>query len=234
MEGMGEIIYQVTRFHRGFQGPGQTSLDRTLEILEDKLKKIDGPYVFRDKPKKSFELNEVLAEAKKRVPKLDLRERLIIFGQDSGQPAIALRKSELDEVESPLITFVKQFEGQSKYKLGAPGPPGECDCSGLTMHAVQAVFDLSPALPHSADGQMNDSRIFKFKDESKLKSGDFVFLNYGRLEEGHADHVEFYVKPGQTLGSRGSTDGVGFYDFDEDDAMSVLRYGRLKKEFTQS
>ena len=48
------------------------------------------------------------------------------------------------------------------------------------------------------------------------------------------DHVEFYVKPGQTLGSRGSTDGVGFYDFDEDDAMSVLRYGRLKKEFTQS
>ena len=99
----------------------------------------------------------MLAEAKKRAPKLDLRERLIIFGQDSGQPAIALRKSELDEVES-LITFVKQFEGQSKYKLGAPGPPGECDCSGLTMHAVQAVFDLSPALPHSADGQMNDSR----------------------------------------------------------------------------
>ena len=34
VEGMGEIIYQVTRFHRGFQGPGQTSLDRTLEILE--------------------------------------------------------------------------------------------------------------------------------------------------------------------------------------------------------
>ena len=56
VEGMGEIIYQVTRFHRGFQGPGQASLDRTLDILEDKLKKIDGPYVFRDKPKKSFEL----------------------------------------------------------------------------------------------------------------------------------------------------------------------------------
>ena len=59
-----------------------------------------------------------------------------------------------------------------------------------------------------------------------------MFLNYGRLEEGHTDHLEFYVKLGQTIGSRGSTDGVGFYNFDEDDANCVLRYGRLKKEFT--
>jgi cell wall-associated NlpC family hydrolase len=179
-------------------------------------------------------LNEVLAEARKRAPRLDVRERLIIFGSDTGQRAIALRKTEREEVESPLITFAKQFVGESEYKLGAGGPPGDCDCSGLTMHAVQAVFPLDPRLQHKADSQMRDSRIFKFQDESRLRSGDFVFLNYGRLPEGEADHVEFYVEPGRTLGSRGSTHGVGFYNFDEDDAVCVLRYGRLKQEFTQS
>jgi hypothetical protein len=230
---MAEVIYQVTQFGKGFHGPGHTSLDTALEILENKLSKITGPYAFRGKPKRTFELKEVLAEARKRAPRLDVRERLIIFGQDTGQHSIALRKTEREEEESPLITFVKRFKGQSKYKLGAPGPPGECDCSGLTMHAVQAVFRLNPALRHSADAQMKDPRIFRFQDESRLRSGDFVFLNYGRLPEGQADHVEFYVKPGQTLGSRGSTDGVGFYEFGEDDARCVLRYGRLKKEFTQ-
>jgi len=229
---MGEVIYQVTRFHKGFQGPGQTSLEKALEILENKLERITGPYAFRDKPKKTFALDEVLEEAKKRAPKLKLRERLIIFGQDTGQHAVALRRTEREEGESPLVTFVKRFEGEAKYKLGASGPPGECDCSGLVLKAVQTVFNVT--LPRTADSQMNDSRIFKFQDESRIKSGDFVFLNYGRLEEGHADHVEFYVEPGKTIGSRGSTDGVGFYDFDDDDASSVLRYGRLKAEFTPS
>jgi NlpC/P60 family len=229
---MAEVIYQVTRFHKGFHGPGHTSLDTALGILETRLKTITGPYAFRDKPKKTFGLKGALAEAKKRAPKLDMRERLIIFGQDTGQHSIALRRTEREELESPLITFAKQFEGKAMYKLGASGPPGDCDCSGLVMKAVQTVFHLN--LPRTADNQMNDPRIFKFLDESRLKSGDFVFLNYGRLEEGHADHVEFYVKPGRTLGSRGSTDGVGFYNFDEDDANCVLRYGRLKKEFTQS
>lgn len=229
---MAEVIYQVTRFHRGFHGPGHTSLDTVLGTLETKLKRITGPYAFRDKPRKMFDLRGALAEAKKRAPKLDMRERLIIFGQDTGQPAIALRKTEREELESPLVTFAMQFEGKAMYKLGASGPPGDCDCSGLVQKAVQTVFHLN--LPRTADTQMNDPRIFKFLDESRLKSGDFVFLNYGRLEEGHADHVEFYVKPGKTIGSRGSTDGVGFYNFDEDDANCVLRYGRLKKEFTQS
>jgi len=229
---MAEVIYQVTQFGKGFHGPGHTALDRALGILEKKLSKIMGPYKFRGGPNRTFELNEVMAEAKKRAPKLDVRERLIIFGQDTGQHSIALRKTEREGTESPLITFAKPFVGKSKYELGAPGPPGKCDCSGLVMHAVQAVFNLE--LPRTADNQMNDRRIFKFQDESRLRSGDFVFLNYDRLPPGHADHVEFYVKPGQTLGSRGSTDGVGFYDFEEDDARCVLRYGRLKKEFTQS
>jgi hypothetical protein len=230
---MPEVIYQVTRFGKGFQGPGHTSLDRALEILEKKLKTIQGPYAARDEPNKTFDLDGMVAEARKRAPDLEVRKRLIIFGSDTGQHAIALRKNEREGSESPLITFTKQFIGQSKYRLGAAGPPGECDCSGLTMHAVDAVFHLKPPLQHKADFQMRDGRIFRFKDESKLRSGDFVFLNYGRLEEGQADHVEFYVEPGRTLGSRGSTDGVGFYDFDEDDAVCVLTYGRLKKEFTQ-
>lgn len=230
---MAEVIYQVTRFGRGFHGPGHTSLDKALEILEKKLGRIIPPYGFRGGPKRTFELDEVIEAVRKRAPRLDVRERLIIFGQDTGQHSIAVRKSEREEEESPLITFAKGFVGKSEYDLGAEGPPGSSDCSSLTRNAVQAVFPLGQPLQHKADFQMQDRRIFKFQDESRLRSGDFVFLNYGRLPEGQADHVEFYVKPGKTLGSRGSTHGVGFYNFDEDDAICVLRYGRLRKEFTQ-
>jgi NlpC/P60 family len=230
---MAEVIYQVTRFGRGFQGPGNESLDKAMEVLERKLDRIEGPYGFRGKPKEIFEREELLTEVRKRAPELDVRERLIIFGSDTGQRAIAFRKSEREDSESPLIAFAKKFIGQAPYRLGATGPPGDCDCSGLTMKAVDEVFHLEPPLKHKADFQMKDDRIFKFQDESDLRSGDFVFLHYGRLEEGEADHVEFYVEPGRTLGSRGSTKGVGFHDFDEDDAECVLAYGRLKKEFTQ-
>jgi cell wall-associated NlpC family hydrolase len=232
VERMPDVIYQVTRYGRGFQGPGQTSLDRALGILERKLRRIQGPYAFFGGPEKTFTLGRTLAEVEKRAPELDVRERLIIFGSDTGQHSIAFRKNVREDTESPLITFAKRFVGRSKYRLGATGPPGDCDCSGLTMHAVDAVFHLDPRLVHRADTQMRDGRILKFKDASRLRSGDFVFLNYGRLDEGQADHVEFYVEPGRTLGSRGSTDGVGFYDFDEDDAVCVLTYGRLRKEFT--
>ena len=89
---MAEVICQVTRFHKGFHGPGHTSLDTALGILKTKLKTITGPYAFRDKPKKTFDLKGALAEAKKRAPKLDMRERLIIFGHDTGQHSIALRR----------------------------------------------------------------------------------------------------------------------------------------------
>ena len=231
---MADVIYQVTRFGKGFHGPGHTSLDRALGILEKKLSKVIPPYRFRGGPKKAFDLDEMIEEVRKRAPKLDAPERLIIFGSDTGQHSIAIRKTLREEAESPLVTFAKGFIGKSDYDLGSEGPPGLSDCSSLTRNAVQAVFHLQPALQHKADFQMKDKRIFTFQDESRLRSGDFVFLNYGRLPEGEADHVEFYVGPGQTIGSRGSTHGVGFYDFDEDDARCVLRYGRLRKEFTPS
>jgi hypothetical protein len=231
---MAEVIYQVTRFGKGFHGPGQTSLDKALGILEKKLSKVMPPYRFQGGPKKAFELDGMIEAVRKRAPKLDAPERLIIFGSDTGQHSVAIRKTLLGEEESPLVTFAKDFIGKSKYDLGSEGPPGLSDCSSLTMNAVEAVFHLTPRLQHKADFQMRDARIFTFQDESRLRSGDFVFLNYGRLPEGHADHVEFYVGPGQTIGSRGSTDGVGFYDFDDDDAMCVLRYGRLRKEFMPS
>jgi hypothetical protein len=35
---MAEVIYEVTRYHKGFHGPGHTSLDRAIGILENKLR----------------------------------------------------------------------------------------------------------------------------------------------------------------------------------------------------
>jgi len=173
----------------------------------------------------------MLEEVRKRADKLKAREKLVIVGSGTGQPAFSFRKWEVDDTstESPLVTWSKQWVGDAPYVLGAPGPPGDCDCSGLTLKAVETVY--GPRLPHMADLQMRDSRVWTFRDEGQLRSGDLVFLNYGRLEADHADHVEFFVKPGQTLGSRPSTDGVGFYSFGSYDASRVLRYGRLKKAF---
>ena len=228
---MAEVLYQVTKFGEGFHGPGRGSVDEALSVLGLKLDKIVGPYQFRGE-KKTFSQKEMLARMGKRAPKLKVGEKLVVMGSDTGQPSFALRKWEIEEeaAESPLVTFAKGFVGKSPYLLGATGPPGVSDCSGLTLKAVQATYHVT--LPHMADLQMRDSHIWTFKDASALRSGDFVFLNYGRLSPGHADHVEFFVKPGQTLGSRGSTDGVGFYEFGDEDASRVLRYGRLKKEFT--
>jgi hypothetical protein len=226
---MAEIIYQVTKFGEGFHGPGRTSLDLALPILKNKLDRTVGPYQFRGE-KKTFTQAEMIAEAKKRALKLRVGQKLVILGSDTGQPSFALRMWEREETESPLVTFSKQFVGKSPYRLGAPGPPNDSDCSGLTMNAVKNVYKVS--LQHKADLQMRDPRVVTFRDESRLRSGDFVFLNYGRLPAGEADHVEFFVKPGRTLGSRGSTNGVGYYNFGDDDASRVLRFGRLRKDLT--
>lgn len=228
---MDDVLYQVTKFGEGFHGPGRGSVDEALVILRAKLDKIVGPYRFRGETR-TFSKEEILARVGKRAPKLKVREKLVVMGSDTGQPSFALRKWEVEDAaaESPLVTFARAFVGKSPYLLGASGPPGDSDCSGLTMKAVQEVYGVT--LVHKADSQMRDPRIWTFQDPGRLRSGDFVFLNYGRLPPGEADHVELFVKPGQTLGSRGSTDGVGFYAFGDDDASRVLRYGRLKKEFT--
>jgi len=228
---MTETIYQVTKFGDGFHGPGRGTVDEALAVLKPKLDKIMGPYQFRG-AKRTFTKHQLLEQLERRAPRLKVGEKLVVMGSDTGQPSFALRKWEIDQeaAESPLVTFAKKFVGKSPYRLGATGPPGDSDCSGLTLKAVKEVYDVS--LPHKADFQMRDAHIWAFREASRLRSGDFVFLNYGRLPAGEADHVEFFVKPGRTLGSRGSTDGVGFYNFGDDDASRVLRYGRLRKQDT--
>jgi cell wall-associated NlpC family hydrolase len=224
---MAEIIFQVSKVGAGFQGPGTKSLKVAIERLGRKLQRLPGPYQLQDDPNTSFAtINQVLAVVEERAPTLKVGQKVVVMNTDTGRSPFALRKWEAEDSESPLVTFAKRFVGKSPYLLGAEGPPGKSDCSSLTMNAVKAVHGV--ALVHKADTQMRDDRIRKFRDASKLKSGDFVFLNYGRLPAGQADHVEFFVKPGQTLGSRGSTNGVGFYNFGDDDASCVLNYGRMK------
>lgn len=203
---MTETIYQVTKFGEGFNGPGRGTVDEALAVLKPKLDRIMGPYQFRG-AKKPFTQQQLLERLERRAPRLKVGEKLVVMGSDTGQPSFALRKWEIEEeaAESPLVTFAKRFVGNSPYRLGATGPPGDSDCSGLTLKAVKKVYDID--LPHKADFQMRDAHIWVFKDASRLRSGDFVFLNYGRLPAGEADHVEFFVKPGRTLGSRGSTGG---------------------------
>jgi hypothetical protein len=223
---MGAHAYQLTRYGEGFDERKRRTLAILLIRLNRHLRRIHGPYQINDQPAE-YGRKGVVAEVRKRFNEHPNAEaRYIIRGSRYDEAAWSVRSIEKVEQESQLVTWCQKFVGHSSYELGATGPPGLSDCSSTTQGAVKAVYGID--LVHSADAQSNDSRIEHFHDPGNLRSGDFVFLNYGRLNWPSADHVEFYVSPGKTIGSRPSTSGVNYYRFTSFDAARVITYGRLK------
>jgi cell wall-associated NlpC family hydrolase len=219
------LAYQITRYGVGFNGRKQRLLRTTLARLNRHLWRVSGPYTINGEGK--FTRKEVVAEVGKRFrAHPNAQFKVVVAGDKYDQPAWALRSVEKLQTTSPLVRFGEQYVGRSQYLFAADGPPGPSDCSGFTQHCVQHVYGVT--LAHSADLQSQDGRIDHFHDPADLQNGDFVFLNYGRLAWPHADHVEFYVGPGKTLGSRPSTDGVNFYNFGAYDSTRVITYGRWR------
>lgn len=221
-----KLAYQLTRYGEGFDGRKRRLLGVVLGRLSLRLRHVHPPYTIDDHPV-TYDRKAVVNELRGRFEDHPNAEaKYVVKGSRYDEAAWAVRAVAKAEQTSALVTWVERFVGQSAYLLGAEGPPGRSDCSGTTRNAVKAVYGID--LPHSADLQSKDGRIEHFHDPDDLRSGDFVFLNYGRLAWPHADHVEFWVEHGKTIGSRPSTEGVNFYRFSAYDATRVLTYGRLK------
>lgn len=224
---MGDLAYQITRYGEGFDGRKRRLLSVAVNLLGLKLLRVNGPYqiVGEEKLYHRPEVKDELTRRFRAHP--NVQQKFVVRGKDYDQPAWSIRSIQRKPDRSPLVNWLAQFTGRSSYLLGADGPPGPSDCSAATQGAVKAVYGID--LVHSADQQMQDSRIEHFHDPDDCRSGDFVFLNYGRLNWPHADHVEFWVSPGLTIGSRPSTNGVNYYNFASYDRDRVITYGRLKR-----
>jgi cell wall-associated NlpC family hydrolase len=182
-------------------------------MIEDK-----GPY---SRPEVRTKLRKLFEEAKRDT-------KFVVRGANYDTVAWAIRSVTIEVPKAPMIEWGKQYLGKSPYLLGATGPPGLSDCSAFTQNAARAVHSVT--LVHSAEIQARDDAHFRFFHEADdLEPDDFVFLNYGRKVWPAADHVELWVGKGRTLGSRPSTNGVNYYNFNSYDASRVTTYGRLKQ-----
>lgn len=96
-----------------------------------------------------------------------------------------------------LMSMVSWARGQigDPYVWGAEGP-NSFDCSGLVDFAFNSAGVKIPRL--TADGYMR-SGIFNPIPIDQLKPGDILFYNFGRLGQGHADHVNIYIGNGQVI-----------------------------------
>ena len=220
------LRYQITLLGTGFSHRHKLVLGDALTRLSLHLLRVKGPYTIGDQTKE-YTRPDLRVELRRRfTAHPNVEQKLVVKGSRYDDPTWAIRSTEVTPKMSPLITYGAQFVGRSSYELGADGPPGPSDCSSFTDKVANVVAGVD--LVHSADAQLADSRIEHFHDPGELQSGDFVFLNYGRKPWPDADHVEFWVRPGQTLGSRPSTNGVNYYRFSSYDEGRVITYGRLR------
>jgi cell wall-associated NlpC family hydrolase len=95
------------------------------------------------------------------------------------------------------------------------------DCSGLTKWCAEQE---DVGLPHSANAQMRDPQMRLFKDSGKLKEGDFIFYNYGRLAWDQADHVGLNIDGKKTIDTRSVSEPVAVRPID---FPNVLSYGYI-------
>lgn len=132
------------------------------------------------------------------------------------------------QLEGPqLIQDALQVLGL-RYVWGAASEAVGFDCSGLVLDTTHDVTGI--LLPHSADLQYHDDRIDLFHEVGKAKPGDYVFMHFGRLSAGHADHVGFYLdtRDGSPymLDTRSTSSPVGIRPIETE---AVLAYGRLEE-----
>jgi cell wall-associated NlpC family hydrolase len=104
-------------------------------------------------------------------------------------------------------------------QIGTPYVFGSTDCSGLTKWVFSR---LGVELPHNAQAQMQMTQPVSAEE---ARPGDLVYMNFGRLAPGIADHVMIYAGNGRAIGSQPSTNGVGYYQ--DITGMPVLGFGRI-------
>lgn len=223
---MADMLYQVTTYGVGFNGPGQKFLGAAMTKVREKLREFAGPYHYQGS-KQEHKRSEILDDLKDKASRGSVGDKWIVKGKNYDQPGIAFRIIKDEPEEHPRIRYARRFLGGTRYVFGAIPSlplPSSSDCSGLVVRCVKETGDGE--LPHSSDVIMNHGRVSTFQDVDNVESGDFIFYNFGRLAAGHADDITMVVRPGLQIGARPSRNGVAVFDMAPERGW-VLRYGRL-------
>lgn len=191
---------------------------------------------FREHPENEMTLGDLMSRVEKMLDAPHQKtKRITARGSKYDESGMVLVEVVTHiQVTDPMVKYLAQYVGKSSYDLGANGPPGPSDCSGTTSKAAKTCHNVD--LPHSANEQGHDPDAFNyFFDVDELKSGDFIFYKYtdrvGSSPDDY-DHVDIFVEPGLSIGSRPSTNGIGYYHWlngaagDKPD-WAALKYGRL-------
>ncbi len=88
------------------------------------------------------------------------------------------------------------------YTFGSEGPR-QFDCSGLVWWALSRAGVNVPR--STANGYY---QTFPGANTQKLRPGDLLFFNFGRLGEGQADHMGVYIGNGKMIDASSSNDRV--------------------------
>lgn len=224
---MADKRYQVTTYGTGFHGPGQRWLGATRLRVRRKLRRFEGPYHYQGQPKRQMRRKDIIDRLMRDVRDGHIGDKWVIKGANYDQPGVAVRIIKDVPDESPRVTYGRRFIGGTRYVFGTIPSlplPTTADCSGFVLRCVKEVDHID--LPHSSDAIMNHPRVRTFSNPDDLRSGDFVFYNFGRLPAGTADDITMVVRPGSQIGSRPSRNGVAIFDMGPERPW-VLRYGRL-------
>jgi hypothetical protein len=227
-----DFLYQVTRIGAGFEGkPGQDKLREGLREARQRLMDIEGPYHFRGQPHREYPRPQIMELLEDRWKVLrPVNDSIFVMGNNYDQPGIACRViHDKSPEEHPYVVEARRFEGQP-YVFGNIFPPSG-DCSGLVVRVVENVKKVT--LPHSSQAIMTDPRLHNV-ERSELRSGDFIFYNFGRLPYPMADDITICADPDKNrqVGARPSvkpgyrSNGVQFFDMLSEKG-AVVRYRRF-------
>lgn len=204
------------------RGPIIRDLKVAMERLREKMKPISGPLNLRETGDWDWGPDRTKPEAYKRVrekmAKGEPGDGVIIRGRPTATQ-YAIWKTQV--VVGPYIVQVARELVGLRYVFGGESESNGLDCSGLTLVCYEKV---GVVLPHSADMQMHDGDVRLFNERAKLKKGDLLFYNFGRLSYPNADHVGIYIAEDRTIDTRSTSSPVGIRNIEWG---SILHFGRV-------
>ena len=216
-----DIGYQLQKVGEE-RGPVIRDLSTAMERLRQRMQKVSGPLNLREVGDWDWGPDRTKPDGWKRVrtrmKNADVGTGIIVRGMPR-ETQWAIHKTSV--VEGPqVVRFARELIGL-RYVFGGSSEANGLDCSGLTMVCYEKVGVI---LPHSADAQMGDGDVRRFSDRPKLKKGDLLFYNFGRLPYPHADHVGLFIGEDRTIDTRSTSSPVGVRTIE---FGNILCYGRV-------
>lgn len=213
-------------------GPGHRFLGAGTRTLRKHFHHQDRPPYHFEGNKKEWSLPAIIKEVHRRMAEHEHDGfRLVVHNSNYDTAPYVIEWLQVEPPATAPVMWLENFVGKSGYQLGAGGPPGLSDCSQAVHNAVLETLKIQLGEQMTAESSGLDEKHFNFFTPSstmKVQPGDLCWFKYTDRAP-HYDHVEFYKGRGVNVGSRPSTNGVGYYHwvYDSYPDSSFKKFGRL-------